>query len=170
MASRAAETVLRLVHRRVRFLLPASLALAALPALSALSLAASSVKGSTVSGEPFSVLQGTLVVAGQSAARLATRTGDIVLNSESPSLLHTLQDPRLNGRLVRLEGRANADGSFDASHLYIVRDGKLYKLRYYCHVCNIAATEPGPCVCCQRPTDLEEIPVSEVTDDLVTVP
>ena len=120
--------------------------------------------------QPLSVLQGTLVVAGQGVARLATPTGNFVLKSDSPSLLHTLQDPRLNGRQVQLEGRANADGTFDASHLYTLRDGKLYKLRYYCHVCNIAATEPGPCVCCQRPTDLEEIPLSEVTDDMVTVP
>ena len=96
--------------------------------------------------------------------------GDIVVSSNNPQLLHTMQDARLSGREVRLEGQPSSNGVFNASHIFIVRDGKLYRLRYYCHVCNIPATEPGPCVCCQRPTELEEIPVDQVTNDMVLVP
>ena len=80
----------------------------------------------------------------------------------------------MNGREVRLEGKAGNSPSdaksLDVAHVFTVHDGKVFRLRFYCHVCNIPATEPGPCVCCQRWTDLEEIPVSQVTDDMVLVP
>lgn len=117
-----------------------------------------------------SVLQGKLIVNGSERLRLSTSGGDIVVTPGNPQILHTLQDARLAGRLVKLEGQRASNGEFNASHIFTVRDGKLYRLRYYCHVCNIPATEPGPCVCCQRPTELEEIPTDQVTHDMVLVP
>ncbi|HEY6290691.1 MAG TPA: hypothetical protein VI455_03895 [Terriglobia bacterium] len=115
-------------------------------------------------------MQGKLAVGKDGAVRLLTPTGQIAVTAEDPSLLHTLQDSRLEGREIRLEGARLPAGSFEVLHLRVVRDGKLYRLRYYCHVCNIAATEPGNCVCCQRPTELEEIPADQVTNDMVLVP
>lgn len=92
---------------------------------------------------------------------------DIRLAAVSSYLLHTLEDPRLLNRQVRLEGTMKADGSFEAVRLFTVREGKLYRVRYYCDVCNIAALEPGRCVCCQRPTELQEIPVSQTDKDTI---
>lgn len=92
---------------------------------------------------------------------------DIRLAAVSSYLLHTLEDPRLLNREVRLEGSMKPDGSFEAARLFTVRDGKLYRVRYYCDVCNIAALEPGRCVCCQRPTELQEIPVSQTDKDTI---
>lgn len=115
-------------------------------------------------------LQGKLIITGSQGLRFSTPRGDIAVTSDNPQLLHTLQDVRLAGRQVKLEGQRTPDGAFSASHIFVVRDGKLFRLRYYCHVCNIPATEPGPCVCCQRPTELEEIPVDQVTKDMVLVP
>jgi len=83
------------------------------------------------------------------------------LSANTPYLLHTLQDKRLEGRAVRLEGVAKADGSFEVQRLYTVKDGKLYRVRYFCATCNIVALEPGPCVCCQQPTELQEIPAEK---------
>ena len=120
--------------------------------------------------QSISALQGKLVVTRSEELRLSTSSGDVPVTSNNPQLLHTLQDARLRGREVRLEGQRSSRGEFNVSHIFIVRDGKLYRLRYYCHVCNIPATEPGPCVCCQRPTELEEIPVDQVTQDMVLVP
>lgn len=117
-----------------------------------------------------SALQGRLVVSDAAGLRLSTSSGDIAVTSSNPQLLHTLQDSRLHGREVRLEGERTPSGQLNVSHILVVRDGKLYRLRYYCHVCNIPATEPGPCVCCQRPTELEEIPEGQVTPDMVLVP
>ena len=114
-------------------------------------------------------VQGKLDVA-IGGVKIATSTGAVTVTSGNPSLLHTLQDSRLNGREVRLEGERKPDGSFEVHHLFTVHDGKLFRLRYYCHVCNIPAMEPGNCVCCQRPTVLDEIPADEVSEDTVLVP
>jgi hypothetical protein len=126
-----------------------------------------------VAGAPGTV-QGKLEIGPAGALSVSTSSGEIAVTSSDPSILHTLQDPRMSGREVRLIGHAgNAPGatnSIDVAHVFTVHDGKVFRLRFYCHVCNIPATEPGPCVCCQRWTDLEEIPVSEVTDDMVLVP
>ena len=60
-----------------------------------------------------------------------------------------------------MEGTEKPDGSFEVQWLYTIQKGKLFRVRCYCQVCNIVALEPGPCVCCQQPTELQEIPVQE---------
>ena len=131
---------------------------------------AATMQGGSASGQNAqSSLQGKLDNAG-GALKVASSGGSVNVTSENAALLHTLQDSRLNGREVKLEGERKPDGSFDASHLFTLRDGKLFRVRFYCHVCNIPAIQPGNCVCCQRPTELEEIPTDEVTDDMVMVP
>lgn len=81
------------------------------------------------------------------------------LSARNSYLFHTLGDERLRNREVRLEGTRLPDGSFQVERLFTVREGKLYRVRYYCETCNIVALEPGPCVCCQQPTELQEVPV-----------
>jgi len=115
-------------------------------------------------------LEGKLTLGKDGSLHLSTAAGAVAITADDPALLHTLQDSRLEGRDLRVEGARLPGGRFDVLHLRVVRDGKLYRLRYYCHVCNIAATEPGNCVCCQRPTELEEIPADQATDDMTLVP
>ncbi len=107
------------------------------------------------------VLQGKLLSVSGTAPILRASGKDYSLAGKTPYLFHTLQDERLLNREVRLEGRMRPDGVMEVTRLYTLRDGKLYKVRYYCEVCNIEALEPGPCVCCQKPTDLQEIPITE---------
>ena len=155
----------------MRFLFTARLLLillmsgACLPSLGAVSAVANS---------PSATIQGKLVIGPQDALHVATPSGDVVVTSTDSSILHTLQDPRMNGREVRLDGQLQNSPTgaraLQVAHVFTIHDGKLFRLRFYCHVCNIPATEPGPCVCCQRWTDLEEIPVSQATDDMVLVP
>ena len=115
-------------------------------------------------------IQGKLSVGADGSVKIAGPAGPATVTSANPALSQTLQDSRLNGREVKLEGERKPDGSFEARHLFTVRDGKLFRVRFYCHVCNIPAIQPGNCVCCQRPTELDEIPADEVTDDMVMVP
>jgi len=82
------------------------------------------------------------------------------LSATTTYLYHTLLDKRLANREVRVEGTMKADGTFEAERLFTVKDGKLYRVRYFCKVCNIVALEPGNCVCCQQPTELQEIPAA----------
>lgn len=104
-------------------------------------------------------LEGKLVSLPGAGPTLKTAKKEYRLTGKTSYLFHTLQDSRLVDREVRLEGAAKADGSFEVERIYTLHDGKLYRVRYYCEVCNIEALEPGDCVCCQQPTELQEIPV-----------
>jgi len=106
-------------------------------------------------------LTGKLLSVPDHGLVLRTSKKDYPLAARTSYLFHTLQDKRLAGREVRLEGTTKADGNFEVAKLFTIRDGKLYRVRYFCEVCNIEALEPGLCVCCQQPTELQEIPVAE---------
>jgi len=70
-----------------------------------------------------------------------------------------MKDTRLNGRAVELRGHENGPGKFAASHMYTVKDGKRYDVTYWCDVCSIRTHMPGRCMCCQGPTELQEIAI-----------
>jgi hypothetical protein len=115
-------------------------------------------------------LQGRLTVVQGSQPTLKTAKRDFTLSAKNSYLSHTLHDERLLNREIRVDGSPKPDCTFEVAHLFTVRDGKLYKVRYYCDICNIVAQDPGNCVCCQRPTELQEIPLGEVGNDTVVVP
>lgn len=114
-------------------------------------------------GEPprLAVLEGQLLSTSADCPVLRAHGKDQPLSAYTTYLYHTLQDKRLANRVVRLEGLMKGDGTFDVERLYTVKEGKLYRVRYFCKICNIEALEPGNCVCCQQPTELQEIPVTE---------
>lgn len=70
-----------------------------------------------------------------------------------------MADPKLNGREVELEGRFARPGQFDALKLFTIKDGKRYRVTYWCDVCSIRTHMPGLCMCCQGETELQELPV-----------
>ncbi len=109
--------------------------------------------------KPLAVLEGTLLTTRGDCPMLKTADRELALSANTPYLLHTLQDKRLEGREVRLEGAAKPDGSFEVQWLYTIKNGQRFRVRYFCATCNIVALEPGNCVCCQQPTELQEIPV-----------
>jgi hypothetical protein len=111
--------------------------------------------------KPLETLQGTLIQVPDGKPAVKARGKEFPLSARSSYLLRTLEDKRLAGREVRIEGEPKPDGSFETWKFFTVRDGKLYRVRYYCEICNIEALEPGRCVCCQRPTELQEIPVNQ---------
>ena len=111
--------------------------------------------------EAATFLNGKLVTLPGTGLVLRTAKKDYPLSARTTYLFHTLQDKRLASRQVRLEGTKKPDGTFEVAKLFTVRNGKLYRVRYYCEVCNIEALEPGNCVCCQQPTELQEIPVED---------
>jgi len=112
----------------------------------------------TAQAKPLTVLEGKLLTTRGDCPLLKIGDREQTLSANTPYLLHTMQDKRLDGREVRLEGLPKPDGSFEVQWLYTVHDGKLFKVRYFCATCNIVALEPGLCVCCQQPTELQEIP------------
>lgn len=111
--------------------------------------------------KPLTVVEGTLLATHAGCPMVKINGREQPLSADTPYLLHTMEDKRLNGREVRLEGTPQPDGSFQVTWLYTVHNGKLFKVRYYCATCNIYALEPGNCVCCQQPTALQEVPVDK---------
>jgi hypothetical protein len=45
---------------------------------------------------------------------------------------------------------------------YSLKDGKKYRVDYWCAVCAITTYEPGPCPCCQDEIELRELRVDEI--------
>ena len=117
-------------------------------------------------GEPKSpqALQGKLLFLARTGPIVRTAKKDYQVSARTTYLLHTLQDKRLLNREVHLEGTLKPDGTLEVAKLYTVRNGQLYRVRYFCETCNIEALEPGACVCCQQPTELQEIPVSQTSN------
>ena len=111
--------------------------------------------------KPLAVLEGKLLTTRGDCPLLKINGREQALSADTPYLLATLQDKRLDGREVHLEGIAKPDGSFEVHWLYTLHQGKLFQVRYYCATCNIVALGPGNCVCCQQPTALQEIPAEK---------
>jgi len=127
----------------------------------AAALAASPLRAAQGVARHLAALEGKLLsIPGQGPA-LRVHEKDQPLSATTTYLFHTLQDKRLANREVRVEGSMKADGTFEVERLYTIRDGKLYRVRYFCKLCNIEALEPGDCVCCQQPTELQEIPATD---------
>jgi hypothetical protein len=111
--------------------------------------------------KPLADLEGKLQTVEGKGPILKVHGKEQLLSATTPYLLHTLEDKRLANREVRVEGLPKPDGTFEVQWLYTIHNGKLFRVRYYCSVCNIEALEPGNCVCCQQPTELQEIPADQ---------
>jgi ketosteroid isomerase-like protein len=118
----------------------------------------------TTQRKPLPALEGKLLEVPGKGPVLKMADKEQELTATTTYLFHTLQDKRLAGREVRVEGRPQPDGTFQVEWLFTIRDGKLYRVRYYCRTCNLVALGPGKCVCCQHPTELQEIPVSDSSE------
>lgn len=72
-----------------------------------------------------------------------------------------LTDPRLKDRHWELRGTPKADGGFDVLRLFTIKDGELFRVTYFCVICNIRSHNNGPCMCCQEETEIQELPIEE---------
>ncbi len=112
--------------------------------------------------EQDAALQGRLVVEPGKSPVLESGGKPVPLTSVRRSVRETLQDSRISGKELRVIGRSKPDGSFEVDEFYVVRpDGALYRLVYFCDVCNITRFGPGKCECCQQPTIPTEIPLTD---------
>jgi hypothetical protein len=104
-------------------------------------------------------IEGRVVQESMLGPVLKTATKEYPLTSEMNYLIRTLQDPRLAKSELRLEGTLDANGHFSVERILSVHEGKVYCVRYFCETCNIEGLGPGRCVCCQQPTELQEVPL-----------
>lgn len=102
-----------------------------------------SVRASTSADQPLSFLT--------TEGKKFEVVGDSMSNAQ-------LRDPLLLERDWELVGSMRPDGRFGIVKLFTIKDGKRYRVTYYCEICHIVTHEPGLCMCCQGPTELQEIP------------
>ena len=106
-------------------------------------------------------LQGKLLYVEGTGPVVKTARKQVPLAGRNKYVFATLGDMRLRGDEVRLEGKMRADGNFQVDDLYTIHHGELYRIRYYCETCHIVGLGPGRCVCCQQPTELQEVPLNK---------
>lgn len=145
--------------RRMAFLHSAPASLLVL-AFASLCIARGQVTTPSKPGSAPEVIRGTLGLLAGKGPALMTAEKEYILQGQSPYILHVLEDKRLLNQELQLEGARGPGGTFVVSRFYAVRNGMLYKIQYYCEVCNIKYVEPGHCYCCGRETKLQEVPVS----------
>lgn len=107
------------------------------------------------------VMEGKLIFVSGTGPALESQGKRYPLAGRNQYIFHTLADKRLRNDEVRLTGSLQTDGAFQVDEFYTIHHGELYRVRYYCETCNIAALEPGRCVCCQQPTELQEVPLNK---------
>lgn len=106
-------------------------------------------------------LQGTLLFIDGTGPVLRTAAKQVPLAGRYEYTFRTLEDKRIRNDEVRLEGEFQADGNFRVDNIFTIHHGEVYRVRYYCETCNIVGLGPGKCVCCQQPTELQEVPVNK---------
>lgn len=107
------------------------------------------------------VLEGKLQFIQGTGPVVKTAAKKIPLAGRYDYIFRTLEDQRLRNDEVRLKGEYQADGNFRVDNIFTLHNGKVYRVRYYCETCNIVGQGPGNCVCCQQPTELQEIPINK---------
>ena len=113
-------------------------------------------------------LEGKLIFVSGTGPVLETPGKNYPLAGRNQYVFNTLKDKRLRNDKVRLEGKMRADGNFQVDDFYTIHHGELYRIRYYCETCNIVALDPGKCVCCQQPTELQETPLNKQDHKVLT--
>ena len=109
------------------------------------------------SEKPTAVLTGRLArQGGTPVLKAKDKTYRLVSSDEYASAV--LGDKRILGWELHVEGQWKDKDTFQVDRLFSLRDGQLYKVTYFCHVCNITSYKPGRCDCCQDLTEVREVP------------
>ncbi|MGA8183316.1 MAG: hypothetical protein WB819_06690 [Terriglobia bacterium] len=106
-------------------------------------------------------VQGKLLFIQGTGPVVKTAEKQVPLAGRYEYIFRTLEDKRLRNDEVRLKGEFQADGNFRVDNIFTIHHGEVYRVRYFCETCNIVGLGPGRCVCCQQPTELQEVPVNK---------
>ena len=76
-------------------------------------------------------------------------------------------DERFRQKELLLKGRVFPGTQiFEPMTIRSIKNGVVHDLYYYCAICDIETVAPGPCECCQGPTELVEKPLAQNPIDL----
>jgi hypothetical protein len=132
-----------------------------------LSLAAGLTRAADTQGSQ-QTLEGKLLFIQGTGPVVETPAKRVPLAGRYEYIFRTLEDKRLRNDEVRLKGEFQTDGNFRVDNIFTIHNGEVYRVRYYCETCNIVGLGPGKCVCCQQPTELQEVPVDKNDTKILT--
>lgn len=136
--------------------------MAILRALATLALLAATCLGAA----PDSVLRGKLIQQHGVPVLETQDRGPITLSGDEPTQ-KVLKDERIRGMQLEIKGRFTKPAEFaldriETHSMVAIKDGKRYRVTYFCDVCAIRSFTPGLCVCCQQETRLDLIEPSQL--------
>jgi hypothetical protein len=108
---------------------------------------------------PIVEFQGKIVPLSSSTnLQFRTRSGevfDLIRNDRSEALF---ADTNLHSRILLLKGRVppGTKKLEVTANLRSLKDDRVHELYYYCDVCAITTSFPGPCPCCREDVYLVE--------------
>lgn len=113
-----------------------------------------------------SVLRGKLTQPSGKPPVLETSDHRMVALTGDDATRKVLDDKRIGGMEVEVKGHFVNAGSFaidriETHSMVAIKDGKRYRVTYYCDVCAIRSFTPGLCVCCQQETRLDLMDASQ---------
>ncbi len=78
------------------------------------------------------VLQGIVTIRPNEGAILTHGLKRIRVTSKDEGLIQTFKDERISGRQMKLIGHYRAEKLFEVEEFFVVREGSLYRLVYFC--------------------------------------
>lgn len=104
-------------------------------------------------------IQGKLAQLPGKPPVLDTGSRRIPLSGDADTM-GVLQDKRLAGATLELQGKFDSQGGFTVGPIHtravhVRRNGKKLLVTYWCDVCSIRTYTPGICWCCQEETALD---------------
>jgi hypothetical protein len=109
---------------------------------------------------PVDTIEGHLIQLEDGRVVLQAGDGGKVQLSGDEGTGKVIHDPRLGGVELVALGHFTAPGRFAIGpifekNMFVVKNGKRLRITYWCDICSIRTYAPGPCVCCQKWTDLD---------------
>lgn len=109
---------------------------------------------------PSAIVRGKLAQRAGQPPAIETSDHKFISLEGDAATLGVLTDKRLAGTDLNLKGHFSGANQFivDPIHtkaMLVHKNGKTYRITYWCDVCAIRTYTPGPCICCQQETQLD---------------
>jgi hypothetical protein len=104
-----------------------------------------SVAGAGLGAEELATLRGKAHQERDKAPLFLSENGTRYSVSGDSDLLAQLGDTRLAGRRLEVQGRLQGSNHLEVVRLFTLKDGKRYRISYWCEICGSHLPRPGPC-------------------------
>jgi hypothetical protein len=122
----------------------------------------------TITNEAVHELTGRLVPdsGARGPGQFKVASGDVYTLVSNRMSLALFTDTNLQSRTLVLKGRvleAKPPRFEVTGNLRSIRAGRIHEIYYYCDICSIKGSDPGPCTCCREAVHLvEALPGTDV--------